>query len=268
MKNASQLYPQGPLSSCQALVIHELGNPVGFVLCQAARKNEWCRHAAAKEPEDQERVPLLAEGLTGYFNNRRLPYSGEVLWHTERLTRAEVTPALPPPGRGGMASALAPASRRMRDLWMKPELSSPRRGECPDSPARAQLRADSSEWAKIAAGIVSHGVCSMRQAGPVLRHKGQIGGSGAFWIERRNWLPAEREMLEREVLQLVTKTGPSHSVRSGIAKGIPWLPYFVMGALMELEPGRYVNGNSEGIQCGLLAFSLPKPWWAYFSLVQ
>ena len=49
VKNTSQLYAQGPLCSCQALVIHELGNPVGFVLCQAAQKKEWCRHAAAQE---------------------------------------------------------------------------------------------------------------------------------------------------------------------------------------------------------------------------
>ncbi len=151
---------------------------------------------------------------------------------------------------------------------MKPELPALHRGECPDCPARAQLRADSSEWAKIAAGHVPRGACNMLQAGQVLRHKGQIGGSCAFWIGTRNWLPAEQEMLEREALQLTSKPGPSHSVRSCVAKGIARLPCFVKGALMELEPGRYLHGSSEDIQRGFLAFSLPKPWWAYFALVQ
>ena len=176
MKSTSQLYPEGPPSSCQAWIIHELGNPVGFFLCQAAQKNEWCRHAAAKESEDRERVPLLAEGWTEYFNNRRLSYSGEVLWRAERLTWAEIEPTLPPPGLGGMASALPPASRRMRDLWMKPELSALHREECPDCLARAQVRADSSEWARTAAGLVSRSICNMLQAGQVLRRKGQIVG--------------------------------------------------------------------------------------------
>ena len=76
VENTSQLYPQGPPSSCHALVTHEPGNPVGFFLCQAAQKNEWCRHAAAKESEDREGAPLLAKGWTELLENRRLCYSG------------------------------------------------------------------------------------------------------------------------------------------------------------------------------------------------
>ena len=57
---------------------------------------------------------------------------------------------------------------------MKPELSALHREECPDCLARAQVRADSSEWARTAAGLVSRSICNMLQAGQVLRRKGQI----------------------------------------------------------------------------------------------
>ena len=68
----------------------------------------------------------------------------------------------------------------MPDLGMKPELSALHRGKGPDGLARAQVRADSTEWAKITAGVVSRGICNMLQAGQVLRHKGQIRDSGGL----------------------------------------------------------------------------------------
>ena len=110
-----------------------------------------------RESADRERVLLPAEDWSEYLKNRRLSYSGEVLSRAETLTWAQVEPALPPPGLGGKVSALALASGRMRDLLMKPELTVLPREEWPDRLPRAQVRAESGEWAKITAGLVSEG---------------------------------------------------------------------------------------------------------------
>ena len=176
VKNTSQLYPQGPPSSCQAFVIQELDNAVDFFLCPAARKNEWRKPATVNESKDQERILLPAEDWSRYLKSRRLSYSGEVLCRAERLTWAQIEPALPPPGLGGKVSALALASGRMRDLLMKPELSLLPQEEWPDCLPRAQVRAESSEWAKITAGLVSRSICDMLPADQVLRHNGQVVG--------------------------------------------------------------------------------------------
>ena len=114
--------------------------------------------------------------------------------------------------------ALALASRRTRDLLMKPELTVlPRdllrkpeltvlpREEWPDRLPRAQVRGESGEWAMITAGLVSEGclravlplsaararratpcrnICNFLPADQVLRHIGQVVGSGAFGVGR------------------------------------------------------------------------------------
>ena len=156
---------------------------MNLVLCPAVRKSEWRRAATVRESKDQERVLLETEEWSEYLKSRCLSYSGEVVCRAERLMWAQMEPALPPPGLGSDVSALTLASGRMRDLWMKPELSLLPRGEWPDLP-RAQVRAY-GKWAKITAGLGSRVICNMLPAGQVLRHKGRIVGSGAFAVGRR-----------------------------------------------------------------------------------
>ncbi len=123
VKSTSQLYHQGPPSSCQTFAIHELDNAVAFFLCPAAQKNEWRRLAMVGESTDRERVLLPAEDWSEYLKSRRLSCSGEVSSRAETVTWAQVEPALPPPGLGGKVSALALAPGLMRDLLMKAELT-------------------------------------------------------------------------------------------------------------------------------------------------
>ena len=241
---------------CQHLHGGSLGFGVG-----SARKFHWAAIRSidrrVREMIDEWKPGLVwgPEQIKEDLSKRDIGYAGEEVGKVEKLSRAQILPSLPPPGRGGSVRLIdwvGPSTRRLLENPSLCEIE-----DCGQQVPRLTGRVHIQEGEKleVARLLVERGICKWYPEKEVFRFRGTSVKNGMFGVVKPGKVIEGRETL-RVIMNLI----PSNSIHSIIPGAVHRLPTITQWTSIFLGPGERVEVSQADITSAFYLFELPIAW--------
>ena len=212
----------------------------------------WLSHAADVPTSD----------WSSFLKHVRVDYSGQEVKVSQRLTLAQMLPALPPKGARARIPTSDLATGFVREALLDPSLLLRPSAEWPDTFATAKVHCDSSQWVPIVRHLFDIGMISFLPFSNLLFRGGRPLLNGAFGVSKRG------KFLEdgSDVLRFVINMIPANALRFPLAADIATLPSAHQWKGFELLSDEVVSPPEEDTVASFYLFALPPAWLPYTAL--
>ena len=191
---------------------------------------------------------------------KRVNYSGEEVSTCQKLTLAQVLPALPPAEHGGAINAVDFLSPHSRDLLLNPNKSIlPDDGrELPK--LKGIIHAEPGEIRPIADELVKRGICDWIPLESVVKYRGQHVLNGLFGVEKSSRLESGTP-----VLRLIMNLVGSNSIMRQFAGAVHNLPSITAWMSAFADEQEQIKMWQSDMSNAFYLFRVPDVWKSFLA---
>ena len=195
------------------------------------------------------------EDIRRDLKEKRVSYSGEEIAGPEKLTIAQVLPALPPKEHGGCIDILDFVSEGTRELLLHPERLIVKDEGQPLPPLQAKVHVSQPDLLPLCAELVQRGICSWVPWEKVATYRNQKVLSGMFGVRKPSVLSDGRS-----ILRLIMNLVPSNSIFNNMVGSVKGLPSICSLMSLVTHPQEHVECWQSDMVSAFYLFRLPSCW--------